>query len=445
MLRRLRGCLIALLACAASHPLHADDWPQWLGPQRDGRWAEKGIVDNIPAAGLPVLWRTAVGGGYSGPAIAGGRVFVTDYASPKTEVTNDPSSRERREGKERIHCLSLRSGETLWTVEYPRSYNISYAAGPRTTPTVDGDRVYVLGAEGDLLCLAVANGNEIWKRQFQTDYKAHTPLWGHSAHPLVQGDLVYCLVGGPGSLVVAFNKMTGAEVWKALDNPEIGYCPPSVAIVNGKEQLIIWHPKAVCGLDLSSGKTLWTFPLAPQYDMSIGAPRFQGNKFFASGIGQVAAMVEFDAQGLPSKTLWQGGDIKKGVYAGNVTPLWIDDVIYGSDCGSGLFVAVDAKTGKRHWETYSLTAGGDRRASHGTGFMVQNDWRSFVLTETGHLVLAKLSKEGFEERGRMKVLEPTGECFGRPVVWAHPAFSDRTMVARNDKEIVCVDLAAKGN
>lgn len=433
------GLALSLSFCLA---LLAEDWPQWMGPNRDGQWTETGIIDAIPESGLPVLWRTPVGGGYSGPAVSQGRVLVTDYQAVKPELNNDPSTRDSREGKERVLCLDFQTGAELWKVEYQRPYSISYAAGPRATPTVDGDLVYCLGAEGDLLCLKLESGQEVWKMNLNETYQTVTPIWGHSAHPLVHGNLLYCLAGGKDSVVVALDKLTGKEVWQALNASEIGYCPPSVATINGVEQLVVWTPDAVVGLDLKSGKTYWTYPLSPKYAMSIAAPRFQGSKFFASGIGEVAAMVEFTGAGVPGKTLWTGGDIKKGLYSANATPLWIGDVIYGADCGSGQFIAVDAKTGKRLWETYKLTAGGERRASHGTAFMVQNDWRSFIFAETGHLILAKLSRDGFEEKGRMKVLEPTGECFGRDVVWSHPAFANRCVVIRNDKEIVCVSLAA---
>ena len=313
--------------------------------------------------------------------------------------------------------------------------------GPRATPTVDGDRVYTLGAEGDLLCLRVDSGDILWRKQIPREYEAETPLWGHAAHPLVHGDLLYCLASGQGSLVVALNKLTGQQVWASLSASEIGYCPPTLARLGGVEQLVIWHPEAICGLDLASGDVLWTYPLAPQYKMSICAPRVQGQKLFACGIGDTAAMVEFDAVGQPARTLWTGLP-KQAVYGSNATPLWIDDTIYGADCQSGMFVAVDARTGQRHWETFALTTGGQRRASHGTSFVVQNGWRSFIFAETGELILARLSPQGFEELGRQQVLEPTGECFGRPVVWSHPAYANRCLVVRNDKEIVCVDLAA---
>lgn len=437
----LRQLTFTTLLCVVPYSAGADDWPQWMGPGRNGIWNESGVVTEIPEKGLPVVWRAELSGGYSGPAVSAGRVFVTDFLADDPKLTNDPGTRDVRKGVERIHCLDLKTGKTIWKQEYPRAYKISYAAGPRATPTVDGDLVYALGAEGDLLCLKVASGEIVWKQNLAETYQAETPIWGHSAHPLVHGDLVYCLAGGKDHVVVALNKLTGKEVWHALSAAEIGYCPPTIAKIGGKDQLVIWHADAVCGLDLQKGNALWTHPLSPKYGMAIAAPQFQKNRMFASGIGEVGEMVEFDAKGAP-QTAWKGL-IKQCVFSANATSLWIDDTLYGADCGSGMFVAVDAKTGKRLWETFDLTTGvAGRRASHGTAFVVQNKGLSYVFAETGELVVAKLSPSGFEIKGRMKVVEPTGECFGRPVVWSHPAFAERSMIARNDKEIVCISLAA---
>lgn len=428
--------LVGLVPCAIG-----DDWPGWMGSDRSGVWRETGVVDRIPDEGLPVLWRTDLGEGYSGPAIAQGRVFVTDYRADNMQLNNNPSERDARSGSERVLCLDLLTGKQLWQFSYPRSYNLSYAAGPRATPTVDGSYVYTLGAEGDLICLQCSDGKVVWQKQLAEEYQSPSPLWGHAAHPLVHENLIYCLAGGKGSVVVALDKRTGSQVWQALSASEMGYCPPTIANIAGRQQLIVWHSQAICGLDLNNGQTLWTYPLAPKYGMSICAPRFRGDRMFACGIGDTAAMVEFDSSGQPAKTLWTGKP-KYAVYGSNATPLWLDHAIYGADCQLGAFVAVDPDSGQRLWESFALTSGTDRRSSHGTAFMVQNDWRSFLFAETGHLILAKLSRSGFEELGRMQVLEPTGECFGRPVVWSHPAFAQRCMVARNDKQIVCVNLAA---
>ncbi len=433
-----------LFAVVLSTPVtRADDWPQWMGPDRDGVYGETGLATEIPAGGLPVLWRTKISGGYSGPAVVAGRVFVTDYVKKTGESTNNPGGRDELTGTERVLCLDATSGDELWKYEYDRPYKLSFAAGPRATPTVDGDRVYVLGAQGDLLCLTAASGDLVWKKQLAEEYSAEPPTWGHAAHPLVHGDLLYCLAGGKGSVVVALNKMTGTEVWKGLSASEMGYCPPSIRELGGKEQLIIWHADSLNALDPLSGELSWTYPLKPAYGMSIAIPQWNDNKLFATGIGQTAAMIEIGSDGKPGETLWKGGDPKDAVYSGNATALFEDDVILGSDCGTGAFIAVNPKDGTRYWETFQLTTGGKRRASHGTAFIVKNGDRYILFTETGDLVFADLSKEGFEELGRMHVLSPSNQWQNRPVVWCHPAYANKCMFVRNDQEIVCVSLAAQ--
>src|SRR5262249_8774923 len=161
-----------------------------------------------------VKWRVPIEGGYSGPAVAGGRVYVMDYLRSEGKVTNNPGARDKLAGKERVLCLSAADGKQIWKHEYDCPYDISYSSGPRCTPTVHDGKVYTLGAEGDLFCLDADKGALLWSKQFKKDYKAATPMWGFCAHPLVEGKKLICLVGGEGTTAVAFDKDTGKELWK---------------------------------------------------------------------------------------------------------------------------------------------------------------------------------------------------------------------------------------
>ncbi len=420
----------------------ADDWPQWMGPQRDDVYRESGIAKQIPPGGLPVVWRSPVHGGYAGPAVAEGRVFVMDYVTTEGKTTNDPATRDAVKGTERVLCFDATTGKELWKIRYERPYQISYASGPRATPTVDGKLVYTLGAEGDLLCTEVSSGTISWRKQLAETYKTQAPVWGYAAHPLVYGDLLITLAGGDGSVVVALDKLSGEERWRALSASEIGYCPPTIQKLGGRDHLIVWDADALHALEPTTGKVIWTKPLKPRYGMSITAPRVSGNLLFASGIGEVSGIFPLDDRGQPGESLWDGKP-KIGVYCSNSTPAFEGNVIYGSDCGSGMMIAVNPQDGSRYWETFQPTTGGDRRASHGTVFIVKHEDRYLLFTETGDLVFAKLSPERYEEVGRMHVLDATSDAFGRPVVWSHPALANRKLYARNDKEIVCVDLSAK--
>lgn len=431
------GCLVVLWTTGS----WADDWPQWMGPQRDGVYRETGVIETIPARGLPVLWRVPIHGGYAGPAVAQGRVYVTDYQRSTGEVRNDPSQRVELHGRERVLCLDARTGELLWKYEYDCPYHISYPAGPRATPTVAGGKVYTLGAEGHLHCFDAATGQVLWAKQLQQEYHTEAPIWGFCGHPLVDGQKLICLVGGQGSVVVAFDKDTGRELWKAVDAPEAGYCPPSIIKAAGVRQLIVWDPEKLNSLNPETGAVYWTQPLKPDYGMSIMAPRQAGKYLFASGIGKVGALYELRQDKPGVKVVWTG-TAKTALYAANSTPHIDGNTIYGVDCDSGLLMAVDLTTGKRLWETAQPTTG-ERRGGHGTAFLVKHQNRYFLFSETGDLILARLTRNGYHELGRFHVLEPTGECFGRDVVWSHPAFAERACFARNDQELVCVSLAAK--
>ena len=192
----LRPCVgLGMLTLAFS--LHADDWPQWLGPQRDGVWRETGIVEKLPTNGLKYRWRTPIGGGYSGPAVVKGRVYVMDRQLA-TGAKNPPNAFARGEipGNERILCLNEADGKILWQHEYDSAYTVSYASGPRVTPAVADGKVYTLGSEGNLLCLDAEKGTVLWSHDFKKELGVKTPVWGFAGHPLVDGKKLICLAGG---------------------------------------------------------------------------------------------------------------------------------------------------------------------------------------------------------------------------------------------------------
>ena len=337
----------------------AADWPQWLGPNRDGVWPETGITRTLPKEDSAIKWRTPIAGGYAGPAVAQGRVYVTDYVRTAGEAFNNPGRRARLQGKERVLCLSAETGEILWKHEYDCPYEISYPAGPRATPTVDGDRVYTLGAEGHLLCLNAKTGQVLWSKQLRDEYKTRTPIWGFAAHPLVDGETLYCVVGGKGSVAVAFDKHTGQERWRALSAREPGYCAPSLITAGGRKQLLIWHVESLNSLNPETGKLFWSVPLRPSYGMSIIPPLRYGDCLFASGIGPVAVLLRLDPDKPAVKEVWRGKP-KTALYSATCAPIIVDGVIYGATCRRGSLVAARLETGERLWETFQPTTGSRR-------------------------------------------------------------------------------------
>jgi len=437
---RFSARLVLLTVVLTVPAARADNWPQWLGPRRDSVWRETGILDKFPEDGPKVRWRVPIAGGYAGPAVAEGRVYVTDYVVTEGRQTNDPGQRDELSGSERILCFQESDGKLLWKRSYDCDYHISYPAGPRCTPTVADGKVYTLGAEGKLGCLDALTGKTVWSKDLKKEYRTRAPQWGFCGHPLVEGKTLYCLVGGEGSVAVAFDKDTGKELWRALSAREPGYCPPTLIEAGGKKQLLIWDAEALNSLDPTTGRVYWSESLEPQYGMSIAAPRQLGDYLFASGIGEVGALLKLDRDRPDATVVWRGKR-DNAIYCANSTPFLEEGMIYGCDCGLGALRGVRLKTGERLWETFVPTTGGKRRASHGTAFLIKNGDRFFLLSETGDLIIAKLSPEKYQEVSRCKLLEPTGSAFGRDVLWSHPAFANRCIFARNDKELICASLA----
>lgn len=447
---RLRVASVIVIASAVAWSAAAADWPQWMGPQRDGVWPEDGIVRQFPKGGPRILWRKPIKGGYAGPAVASGRVFVSDRElPPDSRLPEDPFSTARLPGRERLLCLNAHTGEMLWKHEYDCFYEISYPAGPRCTPTVAGDKVYFLGAMGDLYCLDTQRGKVVWSKNLPHVYKAKVPTWGYCGHPLVHENLLYCIAGGEGSLVVALDKDNGREVWRALTAKEQGYAPPTLVRLHNKERLLIWHAQALNALEPKTGRLLWSVPLAPKYGMAIMAPRVEGNTIFAAGIGGAAVVLRVreddQVEVVWKETVGDKEARERGLYPVNMTPFVHRGVIYGVD-QEGMLRAVEMATGKRLWFSFLPVIGKEededyKGAGSGTAFIVKNGDRYFLFAETGHLIIAELTPTGYKEISRAHVIEPSNSAFGRKVVWSHPAFANKCAYIRNDREIICVSLA----
>jgi outer membrane protein assembly factor BamB len=437
--RVLSPLLISLLSAAA--PLKADDWPQWLGPQRDGVWRESGIVETFPKDGPRVRWRAPVSGGFAGPAVAKGRVYVHDHVLAKAATRpTDPFARGTVPGTERLLCLSDKDGTILWTHEYDCPYTVSYGAGPRATPVIHEGKVYALGAEGNLFCLDAEKGKVLWSHALTKDYNVKTPLWGFAGHPLIDGNKLICLVGGQGSVAVAFDKDSGKELWRALTAKEPGYCPPMIYEFGGKRHLIIWHPEAVNGLEPETGKVLWTHTTPVRSALSIATPRrLDGDRLFLSSFYNGSLMLRI--RGAQPEVLWQSKKVSEKdtdmLHTIMGTPVIEDGHIYGC-CSYGEFRCLKADTGERVWETFAPTTGKSERWAN--AFVVKHESRYFLFNEQGDLIIAKLTPQKYEEISRAHLIEPTNPDPGRPVVWSHPAFANRSVYVRNDKEIVCASL-----
>lgn len=443
-LQRFLGCGLAagwmLLPAAA----WADDWPQWLGSGRDSVWRESGVVERFPTNGLPVCWRTPIGGGYSGPAVVGSRVYVTDRLRP--EGTNSAGDAQGQSpSRERVLCLNDADGKILWQREHECAYNIGYPSGPRTTPLVSEGKLYALGGEGELLCLDAGTGRVIWSHELKKEYTGKMPTWGFASHPVLDGSRLLCLVGGSNSTVVAFDKDTGKELWRALNASEAGYSSPILFQAGGKRQLVVHHPDGAAGLDPATGAEFWSVPFKTQFGLSVVPPCKQGDYLLFSTFFNGSLMLRLDSASPAVTTLWRTEKTSEKetthLNAMLCIPFLEDGYVYGV-CSYGQLRCLKAETGERVWESLQPTTSGEP-VRWANAFLVKNGSRFFLFNEKGDLIVAKLSPRGYEEISRTHILEPTNTEPGRPVVWSHPAFAHRRVYARNDKEIVCLDLAQK--
>ena len=427
-------------------PVLADDWTQWRGLDRLGIWNETGIVEELPPE-LKITWRAPIRGGFSGPVVSNGRVFVTDWQEDSESRTMD--------GVERVVALDEQTGEVLWAQEWSTTYRMlmgSYASGPRASPTVDDDRLYAVGASGVLVCIDVESGELIWKKDYRADYDAYVPTWGIASSPLVDGDRLIAIVGGePGALVVAFDKYTGEEYWRAGEVVgEMGYGQPVIYEAGGVRQLIVWHAAALVSLNPETGDIYWEETWEAGMGMSVATPVRSGDYLLVTQFYNGSMMMLLN-QDRPSATmLWRGAsrsempDETDGLHSLITTPIITGNYIYG--VGSyGELRGLNARTGERLWVSDQMTA----QTRWGAAFMVKQGNRYFVNNDEGNLIIAEFTPTGYVEHSRTSLIEPTSSAgfgprkfFDRNVSWTHPAYANRHIVHRNDNEVIRASLDA---
>ena len=411
----------------------SDDWPQWRGPNRDGVWHEDGVVERFESKQLELLWRAPLGAGYCGPTVADKRVFVMDRQTEPQQL-------------ERVLCFDARMGTRLWLFSYPCNYAISYTAGPRASVTVDGSRAFALGAMGHLHCLDVGTGTVLWKRDLNREYKLQAaqrmPEWGIAAAPLVYERLVIVHFGGAdGACVVGFDKKSGNEVWRALQD-RAQYSAPVLINQAGRPTVACWTGDSVAGLAPQDGTVLWRHPFRPvNMPIGVATPVVDGGRLFVSSFydGSLLLKLHTDTPGVAPLRRRKGANEQNtdALHCMISTPVLAGDSIYGVD-SYGQLRCLDAATGDRVWEDQTATRPDRWSNIH----IVRNGDHYWMFNELGQLIIAKLSRAGFQEISRAQLIDPTPEQLRRRggVCWSHPAFAGRHVFARNDKELVCASL-----
>ncbi len=443
-------CLLLLTTSNVS----ADDWPHWFGPKLDNVWHESGMIDQFPEAGPSIVWRQEIGSGYAGPSVVGQQLFVMDRTQDDQKgigVENNIRQAGALPGGERVRCIDVATGKEIWSHKYDCPYFIAYPTGPRCTPTVDEDRVYTLGAMGRLICFKKDDGQVIWEKELTEAYDTKPPIWGYASHPRVDGDLLLVPVAGKnsGAGVVAFDKLTGKEVWKAVDTLDICYAPLVIyEPPNTERQLIFWHADGITSLNPATGQEYWFSKFPEERNASqtaIATPVLVGNQLLISEFYKGSLLLEIGSNPPSVTEKWRqkklNPKLDQALNAMMATPVVQDGYAYGiayNGRGAGVMRCTELATGEMKWNQDDWLS--EKPQTFATAFMVQNEDKYFIFDDLGELIIGKLSPEGFSELDRAKLLEPTSVARGRDVVWSHPAFSNGKMFVRNDKEIICVDL-----
>lgn len=413
MLKQQYLTLIALTAVALvgmATKGTAEDWPRWRGSRFDGISRETGLLKAWPQGGPKVIWQVNLGPGYSAVSVANGRVFTMfqDGAGQWTIALNE------------------KTGEPIWKVRTGDVFENGDFDGPRMQPTVDGDRVYVLDALGNLLCLAVEGGKEIWKKNILQETGTKNLGWGMAASPLIDGKTLYVSAGEPtaatgqGGTMLALDKMTGKPIWKSV-SVKGSYGSPIMARIGGTKQVIEHLGPFAVGVAPDSGKLLWKFPWAR--DINPALPIVEGSDvFLSSGYGNGACRLKIDlTQTTPTTVVWR---IKnKGSQTGQMT--LYQGGLYLFDAGK--LTCLDPKTGQTKWA----------QDGFGNGSMIIADGLAYLKADTGRVVLARLSPEKYEP------ISVVDGLMKGPRAWTMPVVAGGRLYLRDETRLVCLDIKAK--
>lgn len=389
---------------ARSNSASRGRWTDFRGPARDGRYPGP-VRTAWPSGGLPVLWKQPVGLGYASFVAADGRAFTI----------------EQRRGNEVVAAYDLDTGREVWTNAWAGMFVEGMGGdGPRATPTYHDGRIYALGALGELRCLDAATGAVIWRRNILADASATNLSWGMASAPLIVGDTIIVLPGGSGGRsVAAYDRLTGAPAWTALDDRQ-AYVSPMLATLAGRTQLVVVSATRVVGLTPSDGALLWEYPWAT--DMGINAAQplvISGSRLFVSaGYGQGAAVFEVTQTGgaFATRTIWRNTRMKNKF----TSSVLHDGFIYGLD--ESILTCLDAATGEMKWK-------GGR---YGYGQTLLAGDHLIVLTEEGELALVAATPDRHVELARVPAI--AGKT------WNHPIVVDGRLLVRNLREMAAFDI-----
>ena len=415
-----RGLVVGLVFVAASAVGLSDqgsvgagagaDWPQWRGPNRSGVSTETGLADGWPAAGPPRIWSVSdLGGGFGSIAVRRDRIFVQGM----------------RDGRSVVSALNRADGTLVWVTDLGAAGNNYQGSGPRGTPTVDGDRIYVLTENGDLSCLRVVDGSVVWQRNILRDFSGRNPGWLISESPLVDGDRVIVTPGGRGAGMVALDKMTGKTIWVSKElGDQAGYASTIVADVDGVRTLMTFTGAAGVGVRASDGKLMWRHRGAANGTANIATPVFHDDKvFYSSAYGAGAALLGLRSTGgeVRAQEIYRTRDMQNH-HGGLVL---VDGYLYGFS--NSILTCLEFATGEMMW----------RHRSVGKGSLSYADGHLYILSENNVVGLVEATPAGYREKGRFTIADQGWQS------WAHPVVSRGRLYLRNQGILAAYDIQAQ--
>lgn len=392
-----------------SPPATPAEWFQWRGPDRDGISQETGLLQDWPKAGPPQVWRTAgAGNGYSSFSSSGGRLFTLGA----------------RAGNEYVMAFDRATGKKVWEYLNGRRYENDRGDGPRSTPTVEGDRLYVLGGSGDLTCLEHATGRKIWSINLIQKFGGRNPYWGYSESPLIVGDRLLVNAGGPRASIVAIAKADGATLWQNYAD-EPGYSSPMLMRTGSLNQVIFFTGSRALAVEPRDGRLLWSYHKVANGTANVATPIVRGTRvFFSSDYGTGAALLDIRAAGnlASANEMYFTRDMRNH----HASSVLIEDHLYGFS--SSILTALKFDTGVMAWRDRSI----------GKGSLIFADRRLYLYSEDGVVGLAEASPAGYREHGRFSLAQQSGLS-----TWSHPIISGGLLIIRDQDSVYAYDVRAK--
>lgn len=398
--------MLILSATAVS----ADDWPQWRGANRDGRSSETGLVKPWPAAGPAREWKAdGIGAGYSSVTVSQGRVFTMG----------------QRESTTYVFAIDAATGKKLWEAQAGGSFREQRGDGPRGVPTVEGDRLWAVTADGKLVCLETKTGKQIWAADFVKQFGGDVPHWGYSESPLIDGDRVIVTPGGRGHSVVALDKNSGKLIWKSQSEPA-AYSSPVLAAVGSIRMVVVFTAEGVMGLRADNGELLWRYAKVANNVANVATPVISGNLVFVSSdYGTGCALLKLEASG-PSGVKATEVYFNREMKNHHASSILHNGYLYGFS--SSILTAMDIKDGSVAW----------RDRATGKGSLVYVEGHLILVGENGTVALVQLGTGAYKEISRF-----TLQTSGRPV-WAPPVVANGRLYIRDQESLHAFKVSGGG-